>query len=1125
MLLDLRHNPLLFALLLASAQAKAAWNIQSGEKYYITCAYTSGYVCPGSAEGSAYDVVYQTKYTAPPSSAYWYISKSGDAYTFENCESGEYLTWTSEYNQTNCKYLTLSSDGTADEALWTLSDGGGFQSIRSVAQPAYQFNLRKETLMMGCYESQTTDDNEQFHIYASDGTEVQYSAVTVRVTSISIEAETTSLEAGQELLLEASVAPDDATDPSVVWSSSNEYVATVSKTGLLTALAEGTTTVTATANDGGGVSASIEITVSKSSYLEHDDDMLYLRRSDSTVVVLPRSYVTEGTYSGSLFRATLADGEDYELKGVVDVETETPEDIPSLNSFKFNNKYNSQVFTDAECEDVSGDTLRLKVAGIGKWLTASFQLGGEGTKALVQGVRQRSKKTRQSFAEPVTYELTNPYWQELRIKRNSDGTFERELADFSKKVTVCVDFLTDHPTSSYGVPRIDITLSNTASWSSSNWIGKNGKSYYEEASIAIDGAGVFPDMESTPILIKGRGNSSWSNSYKSKNPYHFKFSEKQKPLGMKSGKHWILLSNKQTGSMTTNALGHKVGNLLETAATNHIVPVELYINGSYRGSYNLTERIGFSNNSIDIDDEGSAAIIEMDDYTDETIYKSNAYSLPAKIHAPDVGEEGVSLTANTIISDYNKMMSVVKGGSDSYTKLVDPDYLARYLLACEIIWNGELKHPKSVYLYSENVTDAVDAEGYDPTPWVFGPLWDCDWAFGYEVSYTYFVNDAEVDLFSYILSSGDSKGVAGQFFNALRYNSTEVDEAYYRLMYDFVNGGGLDELEDYCDEYYAFASSSFAHNTSNETSDRDGANYSTTASNSKTWFQKRASYVLSRLNAYDISEDEGDEDESPADRMGDVNDDGLLGVADLVCVLNYLEGIDNDTFLKGRADVDSNGEISSDDVGLLRDTIMAEAADASRNRHLPSADITWQLPSRRLDPQSLALLPLILTVDEGSYSALQFDLQLPSGIELDAVELPASMQDFEARLSLLGEGKWRVLLYADGNHPLPSVTDSLELRLATGETLEGYAVISGATASTSDGQEERLACLGALLTVADEDNVDDEEEGEGETDALRNVSGDGLNSEGTVYDLSGRPVRQPKTHGVYIIGGRKVLLR
>ncbi|MCD8266391.1 MAG: CotH kinase family protein, partial [Prevotellaceae bacterium] len=612
-------------------------------------------------------------------------------------------------------------------------------------------------------------------------------------------------------------------------------------------------------------------------------------------------------------------------------------------------------------------------------------------------------------------------------------------------------------------------------------------------------------------------------SYKSKNPYHFKFSEKQKPLGMKSGKHWILLSNKQTGSMTTNALGHKVGNLLETAATNHIVPVELYINQSYRGSYNLTERIGFSNNSIDIDDETNSAIIEMDDYTDETIYSTNAYGLPSKIHAPDVGEEGVSLTASTIIKDYNKMMSAVKGGTDSYTKLADPEYLARYLLACEIIWNGELKHPKSVYLYSENVTDEVDDEGYDETPWVFGPLWDCDWAFGYETNYTYFVNDSNVDLYTHILSSGDSKGVAGQFFNALRYNSTEVDEAYYRLMYNFVNGGGLSELEDYCDEYYAFAASSLSHNTSNETSDRDGANYSTTTSNSKTWLAERASYILSRLNVYDITESDEDEDGSPTDRMGDVNDDGLLGVADLVCVLNYLKGIDNDTFYSGRADVDSNGEISTVDVGLLRDTIMAQAADASRNRHLPSADITWQLPSRRLEPESLALLPLILTVDEGSYSALQFDLRLPSGIELDGVELPASMQDMEARTALVGEGKWRVLIYADGSHTLPAETDSLELRLLTGETLKDYAVVSSASASTSDGQEERLACLGALLTVADEDTVF---EGEGGTDAVVGVSGDGGGkADGTVYDLSGRAVPKPKTHGVYIIGGRKVLLR
>ncbi len=1103
--------------LLLNVPAYGGWNIQSGKQYYITCNYTSGFVALGSYQGSSYDVYYQTASSTPTSDGYWYISKGREGYIFQNCVSGQYLSWTSVYNTDKCKYLTLTDEASDTYEEWTITEGSGFVSIRSVAQPNYQFNLRTSTFMMGCYESTSHDSNEQFNIYDSSGVAITYSEIDSYVESITIEAERTEIEEGESLQLQAKVSPTDATDPSVIWNSSEESVATVSKSGLVTALSQGKTTITATANDGHGATASMEISVKKSSYVEHSDEMLYLRRADSTMLIIPRDYVTNYSYSGSLFSATLVDGADLSLKSIVEVSEDTPADLPAFSSYKFNNKYNSQVFTDVESDTPDQDTISLSVGCIGKWLTASFQLTAEGTKAWVDGVRQHSKKTRQSFANPVTYELTNSYWQTLKLKMEADGTYTREYADYSRKVTVCVDFLSDHPTSQYGVPRIDITLSNTSSWSSSNWIGKNGKSYYETASITIDGAGVYPDMESTPMQIKGRGNTTWSSSYRSKNPYHLKFSAKQKPLGMKSGKHWILLSNKQTGSMTTNAMGHKVGNLFETAGTNHVVPVELYINGSYRGSYDFTERIGFSNNSIDLDDESQAAMIEMDTYTDETIYNSNAYSLPAKIHIPDIGEEGVTLTSSQIISDFNSMVSAVHSGTDSFLHQVDPDYLARYLLACEYIVNCELEHPKSVFLYSENVTDQLNADGDDETPWIYGPLWDCDWAFGYENGNNYYIIDADLDLYSYLKKNGTSKGVAGQFFSALRYNSEEVDSTYYGLMYNFVNKGGLNELLDYCDEYYSFVAKAFSHNSSNETSERDGTNYATMATNSKSWFSKRASYILGTLTPYDITDDEEEEDTNLADRMGDVNDDSAVTVSDLVCVLNYLASLDNETFIPSRADADGNGEIDYTDVELLSDTVMEQLSDINRNLHLPTADISLQMSTTACLTNSDGSLPLTLCVDEGQYSALQMDLHLPEGVELDGVALPSELSDMNSRSKLIDDGKYRIIIYGDGSRLMPEEPSTIAFKLQTGEAVSGYAYITGVLASTSLGEEQRLPCTGCSLIVTD-DAAGIHNAGE---KAETPNSADGI-----IYDLSGRRVSESQAarmRGIYIINGKKVI--
>lgn len=65
---------------------------------------------------------------------------------------------------------------------------------------------------------------------------------------------------GDTLVLTATVTPENATVKDVIWSSSDETVATVSK-GTVTTLKAGTTTITATAKDGSAVNGTYSITV------------------------------------------------------------------------------------------------------------------------------------------------------------------------------------------------------------------------------------------------------------------------------------------------------------------------------------------------------------------------------------------------------------------------------------------------------------------------------------------------------------------------------------------------------------------------------------------------------------------------------------------------------------------------------------------------------------------------------------------------------------------------------------------------------------------------------------------------------------------------------------------------
>ena len=72
--------------------------------------------------------------------------------------------------------------------------------------------------------------------------------IPVYATGITLSQNELSLESGKSATLKATVTPDNATDKSVTWSSSNETVATIDENGIVTAHDAGTATITAKAN-------------------------------------------------------------------------------------------------------------------------------------------------------------------------------------------------------------------------------------------------------------------------------------------------------------------------------------------------------------------------------------------------------------------------------------------------------------------------------------------------------------------------------------------------------------------------------------------------------------------------------------------------------------------------------------------------------------------------------------------------------------------------------------------------------------------------------------------------------------------------------------------------------------
>lgn len=116
---------------------------------------------------------------------------------------------------------------------------------------------------------------------------VTVSKKTIAVTSITLNKTTLELVEGETETLEATVKPDDATDKTVTWASSDQAVATVDNAGKITAVKEGSATITAKA---GEKSASCAVTVAKKvipvESIELNKSTLALVKGESEILVV-----------------------------------------------------------------------------------------------------------------------------------------------------------------------------------------------------------------------------------------------------------------------------------------------------------------------------------------------------------------------------------------------------------------------------------------------------------------------------------------------------------------------------------------------------------------------------------------------------------------------------------------------------------------------------------------------------------------------------------------------------------------------------------------------------------------------------------------------------------------------
>ena len=225
---------------------------------------------------------------------------------------------------------------------------------------------------------------------------------------------------------------------------------------------------------------------------------------------------------------------------------------------------------------------------------------------------------------------------------------------------------------------------------------------YQPCHISLNAKGAFTSFSATG-QIRGRGNSSFL--WYDKKPFRLKLDEKHKILGMDKARSWVLLANYRDVTDLMNTFVFETGTWLGLPYTNHTRYVELFVNGDYRGVYQLTEQIQQNKNRVAVSKErGILLSLDVDDGPGESPFAadnftSKVFRMPACVKFPN-DEYFTNNTADSVRTVFAELEQAVKDKDYERVKqLLDIPSFIKYLQLQELVYNVELSAPRSIFMH------------------------------------------------------------------------------------------------------------------------------------------------------------------------------------------------------------------------------------------------------------------------------------------------------------------------------------------------------------------------------------------------------------------------------------------
>ena len=231
---------------------------------------------------------------------------------------------------------------------------------------------------------------------------------------------------------------------------------------------------------------------------------------------------------------------------------------------------------------------------------------------------------------------------------------------------------------------------------------------YVTGTLTLDGV-------THPLEIKGRGNSTWNFP---KKPYKVKLGEDAALVGTTPQEDWVLLANAADRSALRTHTAFAVADRTRLGWTPQSRFVELVLNGTSQGMYQLTEQVEVKPGRVDIGDD--AYLLEVNERfvrDGDRGFRTVRRRTPIVFKDPDDPERGDVVRVRRHVQAFEKAL-YGKGFTDperGYRPYVDLGSFIDWYLVEELFRNQDSNFFSSVYV---SWTPGGKLE--------MGPVWDFD---------------------------------------------------------------------------------------------------------------------------------------------------------------------------------------------------------------------------------------------------------------------------------------------------------------------------------------------------------------------------------------------------------------